>query len=99
MDRRERLLIYAVMALCTGAAVFVTDPSLSWTGADTSVGKCGYYTNSGHSVPRPCGDWHSDSIRPSGATAQCRDSTYSYSQHASGTCSGHGGVRVWIHHP
>src|SRR5947207_4439130 len=46
MDRRKRLLIYAVMALCTGAAVFVTDPSLSWTAADTSVGKCGYYINS-----------------------------------------------------
>jgi hypothetical protein len=94
MDRRERLLIYAVMALCTGAAVFVTDPSLSWTGADTSVGKCGYYTNSaGHSVPRPCGDWHSDSTRPSGATAQCRDGTWSWSEHpfAPGTCSHHGG--------
>lgn len=30
-----------------------------------------------------------------GATALCRDGTYSYSQHASGTCSHHGGVAVW----
>ncbi|HET8895419.1 MAG TPA: DUF3761 domain-containing protein [Gaiellaceae bacterium] len=32
---------------------------------------------------------------PPGATAQCRDGTYSYSQHRSGTCSFHGGVAVW----
>src|SRR4051812_34438729 len=29
---------------------------------------------------------------PSGATAQCGDGTYSFSQHAQGSCSGHGGV-------
>ena len=33
---------------------------------------------------------------PRGATAQCRDGTYSYSQHHSGTCSYHGGVAVWV---
>src|SRR5712692_3392874 len=33
---------------------------------------------------------------PPGATAQCRDGTYSYSQHHSGTCSHHGGVAVWL---
>lgn len=33
---------------------------------------------------------------PSGATAQCWDSTYSYSAHRRGTCSHHGGVRVWL---
>jgi len=33
---------------------------------------------------------------PPGATAQCRDGTYSYSQHHSGTCSYHGGVAVWL---
>lgn len=33
---------------------------------------------------------------PPGATAQCRDGTYSYSQHRSGTCSYHGGVAVWV---
>jgi uncharacterized protein DUF3761 len=32
---------------------------------------------------------------PAGATAICNDGTYSYSQHHSGTCSHHGGVRVW----
>jgi uncharacterized protein DUF3761 len=42
---------------------------------------------------------HSPSSNPAGATARCWDGTYSYSEHASGTCSHHGGVRTWIHHP
>ena len=33
---------------------------------------------------------------PPGATAQCTDGTYSFSQHHSGTCSHHGGVAVWL---
>jgi hypothetical protein len=33
---------------------------------------------------------------PPGATAQCNDGTYSFSQHHSGTCSHHGGVRRWL---
>ncbi len=32
---------------------------------------------------------------PEGASAQCRDGTYSFSQHHSGTCSRHGGVARW----
>ncbi|WP_290049543.1 DUF3761 domain-containing protein, partial [Amycolatopsis solani] len=53
---------------------------------------CGadYYRNSdGNCVHRP-------SDNPSGATALCKDGSYSYSQHRSGTCSGHGGVRTWL---
>jgi hypothetical protein len=33
---------------------------------------------------------------PPGATARCRDGSYSFSQHRSGTCSHHGGVAVWL---
>ena len=33
---------------------------------------------------------------PSGASAVCRDGTYSFSRHRSGTCSGHGGVARWL---
>jgi hypothetical protein len=32
---------------------------------------------------------------PDGASAQCRDGTYSFSRHHSGTCSRHGGVAAW----
>lgn len=49
-----------------------------------------YYRNSsGICVHRP-------SSSSSGATALCKDGSYSYSQHRSGTCSGHGGVRTWL---
>ena len=36
------------------------------------------------------------SAPPPGATARCRDGTYSFSRHRSGTCSHHGGVAVWL---
>jgi PBP1b-binding outer membrane lipoprotein LpoB len=58
----------------------------------TSVSSCGedYYKNvDGNCVHRP-----SDS--PSGASAKCKDGTYSYSQNRRGTCSSHGGVAQWL---
>ena len=33
---------------------------------------------------------------PAGASAQCRDGTYSFSLHRQGTCSHHGGVSRWL---
>lgn len=33
---------------------------------------------------------------PLGASAQCRDGTYSFSEHHQGTCSHHGGVAEWM---
>ena len=39
------------------------------------------------------------STTSSGPSAQCRDGSYSYSQHRSGTCSHHGGVDRWINPP
>jgi len=33
---------------------------------------------------------------PSDASALCNDGTYSYSQHRRGTCSHHGGVKLWL---
>jgi hypothetical protein len=35
---------------------------------------------------------------PPGATARCRDGTFSFSSHHSGTCSHHGGVSEWLDH-
>jgi hypothetical protein len=49
----------------------------------------GTYVNSkGQTVPRP----ENCSGPPKGATAQCRDGSYSFSQSRRGTCSHHGGV-------
>jgi hypothetical protein len=52
----------------------------------------GYINVDGNCVPRPT---HADSP-PAGATAHCKDGTYSFSQHRQGTCSGHGGVAQWL---
>ena len=38
-------------------------------------------------------------IYPSNLTAICNDGTYSYSKTASGACSRHGGVNMWVNHP
>lgn len=52
-----------------------------------------YYTNvSGDQVHRPT----FSNSRPSGASAQCRDGSYSFSEHHRGTCSHHGGVSSWF---
>ena len=53
----------------------------------------GTYTNSaGNEVCRP----YESAGAPAGATAQCKDGTWSFSQSRSGTCSGHGGVSRWL---
>ena len=36
-----------------------------------------------------------NSPHPRGATAKCKDDSYSYSAHARGTCSHHRGVKYW----
>jgi hypothetical protein len=85
IERMRRL----ALLLATGLAALVA------TGTSHAAAACrsGYYLNVSHTCVKSPGS------SASGATAQCRDTTYSYSQHASGTCSGHGGVRTWIHHP
>ena len=53
----------------------------------------GAYVNSqGQRVKRP----ENCSGPPAGATAQCRDGTYSFSRNHRGTCSHHGGVAKWL---
>lgn|ERR1700734_4021035 len=66
------------------------------TKPDTAKVNCtsnGTYVNSkGQTVKRPeiC------SGPPKGATAECRDGSYSFSQSRRGTCSHHGGVAKWL---
>jgi hypothetical protein len=51
-----------------------------------------YVNSSGHLVHSPsCGN----ESEPPQHTATCRDGSISYSEHRSGTCSGHGGVAQW----
>lgn len=51
-----------------------------------------YVNTAGNTVCRP----YESSGVPAGASAQCEDGTYSFSQSRRGTCSGHGGVTVWL---
>jgi len=52
-----------------------------------------HYVNvSGNCVLRPV----AAAVAPAGASARCKDGTYSSSQHRSGTCSRHGGVQDWL---
>jgi hypothetical protein len=89
----RRLAALACISFC---AAFGGTASASAHTHAAPLCKTGYYKNvSGHCVRRPT----KAARAPKGATAKCRDRTYSFSEHASGTCSHHGGVAVWIHHP
>lgn len=60
--------------------------------AAPSTAPNGTYTNVyGNEVPSP----YVAPSKPAGASAQCRDGTYSFSQSRRGTCSHHGGVAEW----
>ena len=63
----------------------VTAPTLAATG---------YYINiNGSKVHSPV----QAEIAPQGASAKCKDGTYSFSQHRRGTCSSHRGVSKWLY--
>jgi hypothetical protein len=67
----------------------------SVTNGSTELVETGSYVNKeGYSVHRPA---HTVSGNvPSGASAQCRDGSYSFSMSHRGTCSRHGGVSRWL---
>lgn len=73
----------------------VTQVTVIGTYVSPTASDCpnGTYINSaGDVVCSP----YSSSTAPAGATAQCLDGTYSFSQSRSGTCSHHGGVAQWL---
>lgn len=71
-----------------------TQPVKSLIPTGDGLSNANYYTNAqGNQVHSPA---YSSSI-PSGASAQCRDGTYSFSQSRRGTCSRHGGVASWLY--
>lgn len=53
-----------------------------------------YINRDGQTVERPA--YTVNGQPPAGASAQCRDGTYSFSMHHRGTCSHHGGVARWL---
>jgi hypothetical protein len=54
----------------------------------------GYWNAQGEWVQSPT--WTADGLPPPGATARCRDGSYSFSNTRRGTCSWHGGVESWL---
>ena len=83
-----------------GAAVQQKVPAPSYTAPSSpqsqpTLSNSNYYTNvSGNTVHAPA--YTTDGSVPAGASAQCADGTYSFSQHRRGTCSHHGGVSQWL---
>ncbi|HEY4458896.1 MAG TPA: DUF3761 domain-containing protein [Pseudonocardiaceae bacterium] len=59
---------------------------------ESGCGSDSYVNVDGQCVHDP----ESAASAPAGATAKCKDGTYSFSTHHSGTCSGHHGVAEWL---
>lgn len=77
-----------------GRTEIVLHDAASWSVPQSQLSNDRHYTNSdGQQVHSPA---YSSGGVPAGATAQCNDGTYSFSQHRSGTCSHHGGVAKWL---
>ena len=103
---------FAFIARFAAAIVLATVPAgivVMAVPADAQSCGSGYYRNSrGNCIPSPrraqpgqpggarglLGSGSSNV--PAGASARCRDGTYSFSQSRSGTCSRHGGVASWL---
>lgn len=62
--------------------------------ATATIGSGVYTNHQGEVVRRPVRALSSQA--PPGASAQCRDGSYSFSAHRRGTCSHHGGVARWL---
>src|ERR1700758_1423754 len=105
MMKRALSVVFLTLVLVTQFLVAQTPPapqSQSGSPSNTShasqqpKANCtdnGTYVNSkGQTVKRP----ENCSAAPQGATAQCRDGTYSFSRSRRGTCSHHGGVTKWL---
>lgn len=104
MKKARKLVCFAALILLLSSQQLVSQTSqprnaaASSAHATTGQGnvKCtnnGTYVNKqGQTVERP----ETCSGPPTGATAQCRDGSYSFSRSRSGTCSHHGGVSKWL---
>ena len=109
-DRYGRLLRYvwvgdvmvnAELARLGYAQVSTYPPDVKYQGLFLQLQREAIETGKGMWISDviPLPDITLDVQHPPGATALCNDGTYSYSQHRSGTCSHHGGVKQWINRP
>ena len=91
----NRAILLLLAALACPTLYAKAPPPASNQPDEAQLIEHGSYTNrDGNTVHRPA---HSKSDKvPQGATAKCRDGSYSFSQHHRGTCSRHGGVSAWL---
>lgn len=92
---------FTVTAVVTDAAGQTASATCLYTWAPPAPPPPPVTTGSGDggaSSDSSTGSSSGGTVNPPGAvpTALCRDGTYSYSQHHSGTCSHHGGVAKWL---
>lgn len=95
-----QLCVTGTITQYRGGAEIVLHNAASWyvpkaqSATSPQLSNDRHYTNSdGQQVHSPA---YSSGGIPAGATAQCNDGTYSFSQHRRGTCSHHGGVAKWL---
>ncbi|MCU1640633.1 MAG: hypothetical protein JWN03_908 [Nocardia sp.] len=84
-----------VLVAALGTLALIGGGSTAATAATAVAATCGpgdYVNSSGDCIHDPAGAPGA----PPGATAQCGDGTYSFSQHRDGTCSDHSGVQRWL---
>jgi len=91
----KRAVLFLLAALSYQTLFAQTTAQANKQPAEAQLIEHGSYTNKdGNTVHRPA---HSKSGQaPRGASAKCRDGSYSFSQHHRGTCSRHGGVSEWL---
>jgi hypothetical protein len=86
-------LWFAALALVAFATPSVSDARHHYKYGSTYGSGSGFYTaRSGDRVRRP----YQAPRAPAGASAQCRDGSWSFSESRRGTCSWHGGVSRWL---
>ena len=90
--RLPSIVALAFVALAAPFPSVVHEPAAAEARAPSVCGADSYVNSRGHCVHRPV----RANKAPPGASARCRDGTYSFSQSRRGTCSWHGGVAQWL---
>jgi hypothetical protein len=86
------IVAFAFLALGAPFPSLIDAPSAAQARPYGVCGDDSYVNSRGNCVRRPI----RASRAPIGASAKCRDGTYSFSQSRRGTCSHHGGVAEWL---
>ncbi|MGY6257512.1 DUF3761 domain-containing protein [Paraburkholderia caledonica] len=93
--KAARCGIAVVAALLVGMSPAFAYVAPGTTPNEADLSNHNTYTNrDGNTVHAPAKSLSGKA--PEGATARCRDGSYSFSRHHSGTCSRHGGVASWL---